>query len=59
MYQPKRIAMAVGGVLKLTKGKILLRNKSALTLSEQSQGNHLEKDKKAAKIKKIGVTEEI
>ena len=42
--------MAVG-VLKLTKGKILLRNKSALTLSEQSPGNHLEKDKNSKRTK--------
>ena len=42
--------MAVG-VLKLTKGKILLRNKSALTLSGQSPGNHLEKDKNSKRTK--------
>ena len=47
--------MAVGE-LKLTKGKILLRNKSAPTLSEQSPGNHLEKDKKI-KEQKIGVAD--
>ena len=47
--------MAVG-VLKLTKGKILLRNKSALTLS----GNHQEitwKKTKTVKEQKIGETE--
>ena len=45
--------MAVG-VLKLTKGKILLRNKSALTLSGQSPGNHLEKDKNSKRTKDRG-----